>query len=70
MTKEEVIQLFNEGKTIRLTSGIWNYPERDGKIAKSVEEIERFYSWAYKVDAKNGANGIIDLRGASSCDMF
>ena len=36
MTKSEVIEKFEKGKKIRLTSGIWNNPERDGRIAKSV----------------------------------
>ena len=55
---------------MRLTSGIWNYPQRDGKIAKSIEEIEKFYSWACVVDVIVNENGIIDLKGASYCDMF
>ena len=70
MTKEETIQAFEKGENIRLTSGIWNNPERDGRIAKSVEEIEKFYSWACKVDARTNESGIIDLIGASCCDMF
>ena len=70
MTKTEVIEKFEKGKKIRLTSGIWNNPERDGRIAKSVEEIEKFYSWACKVDERTNENGIIDLIGASCCDMF
>ena len=40
MTKQEVIEAFKKGAKVRLTSGIWNYPQRDGKIAKSIEEIE------------------------------
>ena len=43
MTKQEVIEAFNQGRTIRITSGIWNSPQRDGRLAKSVEEIEKFY---------------------------
>lgn len=70
MTKLEAITLFNEGKTIRLTGGIWNNPKKDGKIAKSVDEIEDFFSWAYVVDLKNIEKDIIDLQGASCCDMF
>lgn len=70
MTKVEVIEAFKKGEKIRLTSGIWNYPQRDGKFAKSVEEIEKFYNWACKVDVIGNENGIIDLRGASYCDMF
>ena len=68
MTKQEVIEAFNQGRTIRITSGIWNSPQRDGKLAKSVEEIEKFYSWASVVDIIE--NNIIDLKGASYCDMF
>lgn len=70
ITKAEAIEAFEKGEKIRLTSGIWNNPERDGRIAKSVEEIEKFYSWACKVDTITNENGIIDLRGASCCDMF
>lgn len=70
MTKSEAIKLFNEGKAIRLTKGNWNYPERDGKIAKSVEEIERFYSWASAVTVLKNNDNIVDLRGASHCDMY
>ena len=68
MTKQEVIEAFNQGRTIRITSGIWNYPQRDGRLVKSVEEIEKFYSWASAVDIIE--NNIIDLKGASYCDMF
>ena len=70
MRKQEVIEAFNQGRTIRLTSGIWNYSQRDRKIAKSVEEIEKFYSWACAVDVTVNKDGIIDLIGASYCDMF
>lgn len=70
MTKQEVIEAFNQGRTIRITSGIWNYPKRDGRLAKSVEEIEKFYSWASVVDIIGNENNIIDLKGASYCDMF
>ena len=70
MTKSEVIEKFEKGKKIRLTSGIWNNPERDGRIAKSVEEIEKFYSWACAVDTSTNKDGIVDLIGASYCDMF
>ena len=70
MTKQEVIEAFNQGRTIRITSGIWNSPQRDGKLAKSVEEIEKFYSWACVLDVIVNENGIIDLKGASYCDMF
>lgn len=70
MTKQEVIGAFKKGEKVRLTSGIWNYPERDGKFAKNIEEIEKFYSWASVVDVIGNKNGIIDLRGASYCDMF
>lgn len=63
MKKEEAIELFNRGEKIRLTSGIWNYPKKDGKFAKSVEEIKDFYEWAYKVDKKGIESGIIDLIG-------
>lgn len=70
MSKQEVIEAFNQGRTIRITSGIWNSPQRDGRLAKSVEEIEKFYSWACKVDVSENENGIIDLKGASYCDMF
>ena len=56
MTKQEVIEAFNQGRTIRITSGIWNSPQRDGKLAKSVEEIEKFYSWACKVDERTNEN--------------
>ena len=68
MTKQEVIEAFKKGAKVRLTSGIWNYPQRDGKIAKSIEEIEKFYSCV--VDVIVNENGIIDLKGASYCDMF
>ena len=70
MAKQEVIEAFKKGAKVRLTSGIWNYPQRDGKIAKSIEEIEKFYSWACVVDVIVNENGIIDLKGASYCDMF
>lgn len=70
MTKQEVIKAFLNGKKVRKTSGIWNYPQRDGVFVKSVEEIEKFYSWASVVDIIGNENGIIDLRGASYCDMF
>ena len=70
MTKQEVIEAFNQGRTICITSGIWNSPQRDGKLAKSVGEIEKFYSWASVVDIIENENNIIDLKGASSCDMF
>lgn len=70
MTKQEVIKAFLNGKKVRKTSGIWNYPQRDGVFVKSVEEIEKFYSLACKVDVSENENGIIDLRGASYCDMF
>ena len=70
MTKQEVIEAFNQGRTIRITSGIWNSPQRDGKLVKSVEEIEKFYSWASVVDIIENENNIIDLKGASYCDMF
>lgn len=72
LSKEEIIQAFKEGKKIRLTCGIWNEPNKHGKRAISVEDIERFYSWAYLVDVYNGFNEIIDydLVGASGGDMF
>ena len=70
MTKQEVIKAFLNGKKVRTTSGIWNYPQRNGVFVKSVEEIEKFYSWACKVDARENEHGTIDLRGASYCDMF
>lgn len=70
MRKQEVIEAFNQGRTIRLTRGIWSYSQRDRKIAKSVEEIEEFYSWAQAVDVTVNKDGIIDLIGASYCDMF
>lgn len=70
MTKAEVIEAFKKGEKIRLTSGIWNYPQRDGKFAKSVEEIEEFYDWACAVDVGKKVNGVIDLIGVSYCDMF
>lgn len=70
MTKQEVIEAFKKGAKVRLTSGIWNYTQRDGKITKSIEEIEKFYSGACVVDVIVNENGIIDLKGASYCDMF
>lgn len=70
MTKQEVIEAFKKGDTVRFTRGIWNIPQKDGKIAKSVEEIEKFYSWACAVDTSRNKDEIIDLIGASYCDMF
>lgn len=70
MAKDEVINRFNSGTKVRLTKGLWNFPKRDGKFAQSVEDIEKFYSWANAVDAREDDNGIIDLRGASHCDMY
>ena len=70
MTKQEVINAFTKGKRVRITSGIWNVPKRDGVIAKSVEGIEKVYSWAQAVEVKEDESGIIDLIGASYCDMF
>lgn len=70
MAKQEVIKAFLKGKRVRITSGIWNVPKRDGVIAKSVEEIEKFYSWAQAVEVRENESGIIDLIGASYCDMF
>lgn len=70
MMKEEIINQFNRGTKVRLTSGIWNVPKRDGKFAQSVEDIEKFYSWANAVDVRVDDIGIIDLIGATHCDMY
>lgn len=70
MTKAEVIELFKKGEKIRLTRGLWNNPHYVGKFTKSVEEIEEFYDWAYAVGVGKKVNGVIDLIGASYCDLF
>ncbi len=71
MSKQDIINAFNEGKVIRKTSGIWNNPSKSGVIVTSVEQLEKFYDWAYCVDVYNGTNGIdYDLVGASGGDMF
>lgn len=72
LTKKEIIEEFNQGKVIRKTCGVWNTPEKDGTIVKSVEQIESFYRWAYLVDVYKGTSvGVdYDLVGASGGDMF
>lgn len=70
MTKQEAVKAFKEGKTVRLTCGVWNNPLKHGRFAQSVDDIERFYDWAYKVDVRNIADNIIDLVGASGGDMW
>lgn len=70
MAKQEVIKAFLNGEKVRITSGIWNVPKRDGVIAKSVEEIEKVYSWAQVVEVREDESGIIDLIWESYCDMF
>ena len=70
MTKVEVIEAFKKGEKIRLTRGLWNNPQCDGKFAKSIEEIEEFYDWACAVDMGVKVDGIIEVMGASYCDMF
>lgn len=68
--KDKAIRRFLDGGKVRLTCGIWNNPTKDGRFAKSVEDIESFFSWANKVDEKQIEDGILDLVGASYCDMF
>ena len=72
LTRAQIIEEFNKGKVIRKTSGIWNFPTRDGRIVNNIEELNRFYDWAAHVDVYKGwSEGIdYDLRGASECDMF
>ena len=72
MSKQDIINAFNEGKVIRKTSGIWNNPSKSGVIVESVKQLESFYSWAYKVDVYNSTDPNIDydLVGASGGDMF
>lgn len=72
MSEQDVINALKNGKVIRTTSGIWNNPNKSGVIVKSVEQLERFYSWAYKVDVFESDNPNIDydLVGASGGDMF
>lgn len=71
LTKDEIIEEFYKGKKIRKTSGIWNSPEKSGVIVTSVEQLEKFYDWAYCVDVYKGTNGIdYELVGASGGDMF
>lgn len=70
MTKEQAIKEFENGKTVRLTCGVWNNPLKHGRIAQSAYEIEKFYAWAYQVDEDKLVDGIIDLVGASCGDMW
>ena len=72
LTKNQIINEFNNGKVIRKTSGIWNSPSRDGRIVQNIEDLNRFYNWAAHVDVyKSDTDGIdYDLIGASECDMF
>lgn len=70
MTENEVINRFNDGEKVRLTRGVWKFPKRDGKFAQSVEEIEKFYDSMCVVDNCISEGGIIDLFGATFCDMF
>lgn len=72
LTKKEIIEEFNNGKVIRKTCGVWNNPEKDGTIVKSVEQIERLYNWAYLVEVYKGTSAGVDydLVGASGGDMF
>lgn len=68
--KEQAIEIFKNGGKVRLTGGIWNSPKKDGKFAKSVEEIEKFFAHYCAVDEKKIEDGVLDLHGASYCDMF
>lgn len=68
--KDKAIKFFLDGGKVRLTGGIWNSPKKDCRFAKSVEEIEKFYSSYCKIDEEEIENGILDLHGASYCDMF
>jgi len=72
MTKQQIFNAFNEGKVIRKTSGVWNTPNKDGVIVTSIDQLEKFYDWAYLVAVyESDANGIdYDLIGASGGDMF
>ena len=70
MDKTEVIKALENGEIIRLTSGIWNNPEKSGIIAKSIEQINRFYNSYYKITAQENKDGIIDVQGATYCDMY
>lgn len=66
LTKQEVIDAFVfEGKKVRRTYGLYNYPARDGVFSKSIDEIERFYMWANIVDVKINGD-IIDLIGTQN----
>ena len=66
MDKTEVIKALENGEIIRLTSGIWNNPEKSGIIAKSIEQINSYY----KITAQENKDGIIDVQGATYCDMY
>lgn len=71
LTRNELINEFEKGKTIRVTCGIWNSPNKSGRIVASVKELDSFYSWASLVDVYQGTNGVdYELIGASHCDMF
>lgn len=72
LSKQEIIKELQSGKVIRITSGMWNSPTKNGKIANNVDDIERLYRWASLVDVyESCSNGVdYDLIGCSSCDMF
>ena len=72
LSKQDIFNAFNEGKVIRKTSGVWNSPNKDGVIVTSIDQLQRFYDWAYLVAVyKSNAEGIdYDLIGASGGDMF
>lgn len=72
LSKADLINALVEGKVIRKTCGVWNSPNKSGRICETPEDIINFYNWAYLVDVyESTAPGIdYELIGASGGDMF
>ena len=72
LSKADIMSALVEGKVIRKTCGIWNDPDKSGRICETPEDLINFYSWAYLVEVyTSDTPGIdYDLIGASGGDMF
>ena len=71
LSKENIIELFNNGTTVKKCCGLWNNPRTNNTIVRSTNDIETFYKWASMVEVKQyDGDTSIYLHGYSSGDMF
>ena len=70
VSKQEVIDAFNAGKSVKSCTGLWNDPRVKGEVVTSVEEIERFYYLYYAEGKVYDNDNTVYIHGYTGCDMF